>query len=89
LQSGRSLIAATLLSLTVAGCGSFPGKEPIARNLPATPGFAQAVSVPEPRAGEPLLAIAARERAARKQNAATIARFRGWYGGVRKSYSGN
>jgi hypothetical protein len=85
-RSGRSLIAAFSLSLIVSGCGSFPGKEPLARTLPATPGFAVAASVPAPRNGEPVLAIAARERAARKQNASTITKLRNWYSGVRKSY---
>lgn len=85
-RSGRSLIAAISLSLIASGCASAPDREPIARTLPATPGFAQPVSVPEPRVGEPTLAVAARERAARKQNASTIVRFREWYSGVRKSY---
>jgi hypothetical protein len=62
------------------------GKEPIARNLPPTPGFARPVSIAEPRDGEPLLAVASRERVGRKENAAIINRFRGWYGGVRREY---
>jgi hypothetical protein len=70
--------AAISLSLIVSGCASV-GREPIVRNLPAAPAFAQPVSVQEPRVGEPQLAIAARERSARKQNAAIITRFRGWY----------
>lgn len=79
------MLAAFSLSLIVSGCVS-GGREPIARNLPPTPGFARPVSVPEPRVGEDQLAIAARERAGRKQNASTITRFRGWYEAVRKSY---
>lgn len=74
------------LSLIGSGCASLPGKEPLARNLPPTPGFAQPVSIAEPRAGEPLLAVASRERAGRKQNAAIISRFRTWYGDVRREY---
>ena len=72
--------------MTLSGCASLPGKEPIARTLPPTPNFAQPVSVAEPRAGEPLLAVASRERAGRKQNAAIITRFRGFYGNVRREY---
>jgi hypothetical protein len=56
------------------------------RNLPANPGFAQPVSVPDPKAGESAIAVAARERAARKRANGIIANFRAWYGGVRKSY---
>ena len=79
------LSGALSLNLIVSGCASV-GREPIARNLPAAPAFAQPVSVQEPKVGEPQLAIAARERSARKQNAAIITRFRGWYGSVRQSY---
>lgn len=74
------------MSLIVSNCGSLPGKEPIARDLPEAPKFAKPVSVPEPRAGEDQLAIAARERAGRKQNGVTIKRFRDWYFEVRKEY---
>lgn len=65
------------------------GKEPIARSLPATPGFAQPVSVPDPKAGESAIAVAARERAGRKRANGIIVNFRNWYGGVRKSYGAN
>lgn len=67
------------------GCAS-PGIEPLARNLPPPPRFAQPVATPEPRAGESALAVAARERAARKRANAVISNMNGWYAGVRKSY---
>ncbi len=74
------------MSLIVSNCGSFPAAEPIARDLPEAPKFAKPVVVPEPRAGEDQLAIAARERAGRKRDASTIRRFLDWYFDVRKEY---
>lgn len=85
LRSGLLLISVGLLLTTLGGCGSLP-REPIARNLPATPSFAQPVNVAAPKVGEPMLAIAARERAGRKRANSTILNFRKWYGGVRKAY---
>jgi hypothetical protein len=67
------------------GCAS-SGIEPLARNLPPPPRFAQPVVTPEPRAGESALAVAARERAARKRANAVISNTNGWYAGVRKNY---
>lgn len=69
----------------LTACAS-TGMEPIARNLPATPGFAQTVAVPDPKAGESAIAVAARERAGRKRANAVIVNFRNWYSDVRKSY---
>lgn len=67
------------------GCGSV-GKEPLARNLPPPPAFAKPVSAPDPRAGESAIAVAARERAARKRANGVIQNMNAWYGTVRNSY---
>jgi len=45
------------------------------------------VHVAEPRTGEPVLAVAAREREGRKRANATINSMVGWYNGVRRSYT--
>ncbi|GEC15888.1 hypothetical protein NWI01_17800 [Nitrobacter winogradskyi] len=79
------LISAFSASLMLGGCAS-RGIEPLARNLPATPAFAKTVSVPDPKAGESAIAVAARERAGRKRANTTILNFRKWYGGVREAY---
>ncbi|HWL06711.1 MAG TPA: hypothetical protein VNQ99_17545 [Xanthobacteraceae bacterium] len=53
------------------------------------PPFAREVAVQDPRVGEDVLVVAARERAGRLQANAVIRRFRGWYGDVRRSYGGS
>lgn len=73
------------MMVTLGACAS--GREPIARNLPAAPGFAQPVSVAEPRKGESAIAVAARERAGRKRANGVIVNMKAWYGQVRTSYS--
>lgn len=44
------------------------------------------MAVQDPQAGEPLLAIAARERAGRVENARRLEEAQRWYAGVRESY---
>jgi ethanolamine ammonia-lyase large subunit len=56
--------------------------------LPPPPDFAQPVAVAQPRAGEPLVGIAARERAGRVAANNRLAAFRYWYEAVRNGYSG-
>jgi hypothetical protein len=81
------LLSAVLTATTLGGCGSSqPAREPLTRQLPAEPAFARPVAVPDPRAGESAILVAQRERHGRKRANAIIDRFRGWYGGVRRSY---
>lgn len=67
------------------GCGS-GGIEPLSRNLPPSPSFAKPVTVPDPKAGESAIAVAARERAARKRANSVISNMAGWYDQVRQNY---
>lgn len=85
LRSGLWPISACLLGLMLSGCAS-PGREPLARNLPPPPAFAKPVAVPDPKAGESAIAVAARERAGRKRANATIVNMTNWYSGVRQQY---
>ena len=84
-RGGLWPISACLLGLTLSGCAS-PGREPLARNLPPPPAFAKPVAVPDPKAGESAIAVAARERAGRKRANATIVNMTNWYSGVRQQY---
>jgi hypothetical protein len=56
------------------------------RQLPLAPEFARPVTVVEPRAGEPILVIAARERAGRQWANTVITNMVDWYEAVRRSY---
>jgi hypothetical protein len=76
-----------LLPTMFAGCVS-SGEPPVQRELPAVPAFARPVAVPDPRPGEPALAVAARERAGRLQANRVITGFRGWYEQVLAGYAG-
>jgi len=82
------MLAVACLAMASAGCSTSSRKEPLARSLPAEPAFAREVGVPDPRVGEDVLVVAARERAGRLQANAVIRRFRGWYGEVRRGYGG-
>ena len=84
----RLLALAFLLTTSSACANRFAAREPIARTLPAAPGFAQPVARPDPRAGESLLVVAKRERQGRIEANGVITRFRDWYSGVRQRYGG-
>ncbi len=58
------------------------------RDLPAPPAWAVPIETARPKSGESVLAIAARERAARVTANTTITEFRGWYQDVRTDYAG-
>jgi hypothetical protein len=75
-----------LLMGTLSGCAT-SGEPPIARVLPNPPAFAQPVTVAQPKKGEPLVAIAARERAGRLAANGRIKSFVEWYEGVRADYA--
>lgn len=66
----------------LAGCVT-SGKPPLQREFPRPPGWMQPVKVQDPKAGEPLLEIAARERAGRLENASIIVRARKLWEGAR------
>lgn len=78
---------ALLMSLPLAGCGPSSSPKPTARALPELPAFAQPVDVPEPRKGQSLAAIAARERAGRVAANGRIIGLRSWYGDVKQDYA--
>lgn len=80
---------ALCLIAMLAGCGpSAAVKEPLARQLPPPPSWTVPVKVPEPKRGEYALAVAARERAARFENADRLIEFRDWYTGLRVDLGG-
>lgn len=58
------------------------------RSLPALPAYLRRVDVPDPKAGEELLAVAARERLGRVQANCIIENTSEWYERVRKAYAG-
>lgn len=70
----------------LTGCGP-SGEPPTARVLPPPPPFAAPVQVAQPKKGEPLIGIAARERAGRVAANARITSFVEWYEGVRRDYA--
>jgi hypothetical protein len=73
--------------LPLAGCaGSNNLREVIARDLPAPPAYLRPVSVAEPKAGEDMLAIAARERAGRLTANRIIRSARGQWEKLRETY---
>ncbi|MDB5597360.1 MAG: hypothetical protein JWM36_4321 [Hyphomicrobiales bacterium] len=74
--------------LTCAGCARPPGRAQLDRQLPPPPAFAKSVEVQEPRVGEYLLVIAARERAGRQLANARIDAFSGWYLDLQKRLGG-
>jgi hypothetical protein len=76
----RAFALVALLPTISAGCASSaPTKEPIVRQLPPPPSFAQPVKVRAPKTGEPMLLIASRERAGRVQANRRLVEFRAWY----------
>ena len=79
-------MTAGLITATLTACGP-SGEPPTARVLPAQPSFAKPVIVAQPKKGEPLVAIAARERAGRIAANARITSFSEWYEGVRADYA--
>lgn len=88
--AARLRLALVMVPLTVicASCApTAPTRPPLARQLPAPPAYAQPVTVRAPKVGDPLLLIAARERAGRTQANARIVAFRKWYMDLQKSYA--
>ena len=81
----RNGALALFLSATLAGCVT-SSRAPVQRHLPPLPAYANEVSVADPKAGEDPLAVAARERAGRKQANKIIGNLSDWYLGVRTSF---
>jgi len=70
------MVAATSL---VAACSSFPASAPINSHVPPAPAYLQEVTPAEPREGESVLSLTAREQNARKaQNTIICAARRDW-----------
>jgi hypothetical protein len=75
-----------LLLLTgCAGSGS-KLKEIVRRDLPAAPAYMRPVTVPDPRAGEDALTVAARERAGRLKANTIIRNARAQWDKLRAAY---
>ena len=74
--------------LLLAGCaGSGSGvREIVRRDLPAAPAYLNPVLVPEPKAGEGALEVAARERAGRLKANTIIRSARAQWERLRKTY---
>ena len=73
--------------LLLAGCaGSASVREIVRRDLPAAPAYLNPVLVPEPKAGERTLAVAARERAGRLKANTIIRSARAQWERLRQTY---
>lgn len=72
----------------LAGCAGAPppAPAPLARSLPELPAWAAPVNVPEPRVGDSLRVLYARERAGREDANRRLAGVPPWYAGVRRSF---
>jgi len=88
LRSGLPAIAALSIPLLLTGCaGSGSGlKDVIRRDLPAAPAYLVPVPVPDPKAGENAVNVAARERAGRLKANAIIRNARVQWDRLRAAY---
>jgi hypothetical protein len=76
------------MTIPLAACSaSSNSREPLARQLPEPPAFAQPVETPTPKKGDSAVGVAARERAGRIAANNRIKAFRDWYEGVREDYA--
>jgi len=80
--------ALSILLLLTACAGSASVREIVRRDLPAAPGYLNPVAVPDPKAGEDMLAVAARERAGRLKANTIIRNARAQWDKLRKTYRG-
>jgi hypothetical protein len=78
------------MTLLLASCsGSSSGlKEIVRRDLPAPPAYLRPEIVPEPKAGERAVSVAARERAGRLKANGIIRNARAQWERMRKLYKG-
>ena len=85
-RSVRLLALSIPLLLTAcAGSGSTL-REVVRRDLPAAPAYLQPVAVPDPKTGEDILAVAARERAGRMKANRIIRNARTQWDKLRAAY---
>ena len=75
-----------LTAATLSGCSA--SSERIEVILPPAPDYAAPVNVRDPRKGETLVGIAARERAGRIAANARLVAFREWYESLQRGYAG-
>ena len=87
LKSALNLTFAILTALMLASCAA-SNSAIVERSLPPSPAWVVPATVKEPADGESILAVAARERAAKAKANKTITEFRHWYEGVRDDYAG-
>lgn len=73
------------MTIWLASCAT-SGKPQLARSLPPRPDFAKPEAVPDPKAGEDAVTVAARERSGRVRANARLARFGAWYDDIRTQY---
>jgi hypothetical protein len=77
------------MMLPLAACGHSGNsgvREIVKRDLPAPPAYLQPVAVADPKAGEPILGVAARERAGRLKANSIIVGTRSAWAKMRKTY---
>lgn len=79
------MTAVLCLSMTLAGCA---GSGNVERQLPPAPSYLQPANVPEPKAGEACLSVAARERSGRLTNASIIQAVKGDWQTMTVTYTG-
>ena len=81
------MLPALLMTLLLANCASSGSvREIVSRDLPPAPAYLQPVAVPEPKAGEQLVTIAARERAGRLKANTIILKGRAQWERLRQDY---
>jgi hypothetical protein len=88
LRSARLAIAALSIPWLLTACaGSGSGlREVVRRDLPAAPAYLAPVAVADPKAGENVVAVAARERAGRLKANTIIRNARSQWEQLRKTY---
>lgn len=86
-MNSKACLTLVCLSLATLGGCSTSSPERIAIILPPPPEYAQPVEVKKPRVGEPLVGIAARERAGRIAANNRLNAFRDWYEGLMENYA--
>ena len=85
----RPAIAALSIPLLLAACAGSGSslREVVRRDLPAAPAYLVPVTAPQPKAGEDLLSVAARERAGRLKANTIIRNARSQWEKLRKTYA--
>ena len=75
--------------LLLAGCAGSGSqlRDVVSRDLPVAPAYLQPVAMPEPRAGENAVAVAARERAGRLKANTIIRNARAQWEKLRRTYA--